>query len=511
MSPVAGRTYAYQTAPWDAPLSLGVQAFIEYNGVILNDRRQSDRIRVTSITGLDDADISDSREAVPGDDGEFVYDSWQRGRTFVMSGQIQAGSLGTLESMQRDLKAAFGTLVEAPMKFRWFDVYDSFDEYDTLDNYSLLSGSSSGLVVDGSVLQWRTTSAALITRTADNRLWADAQTTIRVVVGNTAGTSAVYVLPSILDAYNYVCIELDTSSGVMTLKVSAVVYGTKHTLGSTTVTGVVQGQSVWLRAKKEGDLMTGELWTTEPADSTLPQFSVAEWLTGSDADLLGDQVLTLVGFGAQTAAPDWAMDDFFVQSICPGDIAFNAKKLSPLSIKDSQDSKSQYVRTFQITMRSSQPYGRGATQSRSLTLVPSPSSTTELGFSSLLTSPLRETTFIPGTIALQNNILSVRNAGTAPERPLIVVFGAIRNFSITSLTNGMQLIWSGGLPDGDYLAFDCQRKTLVNSNGQNMKAFLSYSDPRWMTLLGGWNDLYIAGTDFSASTKMICFFHGRWN
>lgn len=509
---IATATYAHQTAPWDAPLSLGVHAFIEYNGYIINDRHQADRIRVTKITGLDDADVSDSREVVPGDEGEFVYDSFARGRTFVMTGEIQAGALGTLKRLERDFKAAFGSLQESPMKFRWFDIFDSFDDAQTLQNYTAQIGSTSigSLFPTGGVLRWGTTNQVLLTRSADNRLWADAQTTLRVVVGSVTDTSIVYIVPAFADSNNYARISLSIASGTPVLKVSTVIGGTVHDLTSVPVTGLAQAQSIWLRAKKEGDLLTAEVWTTPPAESSFPTFSTSSFMTGSDADLLGDQVLTQVGFGAQTTTAQWAFDDFQISTICPCDISFNAKKLSSLSITDSQDSLTRFKRAFQITMRASQPNGQCATQSRSQTLFPTSSGGSELGFTAPLTAPLTARSFVPGTVSLANSILSVCNRGTATERPLLVVFGATTGFTLVNLVNNQELSWSGSLADGDFLAFDCQRRTLVNSGGTNMKEFLSFSDSRWMLLEPQWNDIYMTGTGYSANTRLVCFSHGRW-
>lgn len=696
---VADLTYAYMQAPWDSPLSLGVQAFIEYNGYILNDRHQADRIRVTSITGLDDADISDSREVIPGDDGEFVYDSWNRGRTIVLTGEIQAGSLGTQKMLERDLKAAFAPLYESPMKFRWFDIYDSFDDVQTLQNYSsngssilasgptnlvpnpsfeydtvgsapaawiasggpywqspgatltaqtsagavagsqamrvittsannsqgafltlvgtyaagvaytatvYMRGSAGGEIVDflfgngggadsanlqaitlttawqrftlvwtpttaetnpglmvrthgavaqtfyadaamvtqtsgavnyfdgdttgyawsgargdssssplgqllsvtGGVLRWDATTNALLMRSADNRLWADAQTTLRIVIPSNSATGSVVIVPALADSSNYVSVAFNGGSGSPTMTISSVIGGTSYQLATENITGLVAGQSIWLRAKKEGDLITAEVWLSAPVENATPDFYTTAWLTGSDADLLGDQVLTQIGFGATSAG--WTLDDFRIESICPCDISFNVKKLSSLSIKDSQDSQTRFKRSFQITMRASQPNAPCATQSRSLTLIPSPSGTSQLGFSSPLTSPLEAQTFVPGTVNLQNNILSLCNRGTAPDRPILVVYGAISEFALVSLTNGMQLNWSGSLADGDYLVFDCLRRTLVNSVGANQMKYLSFTDSRWMVLEPQWNDLYITGSNYSDNTKLFAFSHGRW-
>lgn len=508
---VAGVRYAYQTAPWDAPLSLGVHALIEYNGYVINDRYQADRIRVFSITGLDDSDISDSREVVPGDHDEFPYDAWYRGRTIVMTGEIQAGSLGTLKRLERDLKAAYAPLQESPLKFRWFDIYDSFDDPQTLQNYTAATGSTFSLTVSGGVLLWSTTAPTLLLRTADNRLWGDAQTTIRVVIGSVSSTSSVYVVPSYKDASNYVQVAYNANSGSPVLTISSIVSGVSHQLVSTNLSGIVQGQSIWLRGRREGDLITGEVWTTPPAADSFPTFSTSAWLTGSDADLFGDAVLTQVGFGAQTTNTNWALDDFKVESICPGDVIFNARKLSPISIKDSQDSLSRFKRSFQITMRASKSLAFGATQCRSTTLFPTASTSgAQLGFTAPLTSPLIARSFLPGTIAQQNNILFVRNRGNAFTRPKIYVYGSLLNLNLINLTNNQQVTWSGTLLDGDYLVIDCAARTIVNSAGVNMLQFFQSSSSAWMWLEPGWNDIYVGGSGYSGNTRVVCLYRPAW-
>ena len=504
--------YGYQASPWDSPLSWGVQAFIEYNGYIINDRLQADRIRVTNITGLDDPDITDSREAIPGDDGEFVYDSWYRGRTFVLTGEIQAGSLGTLMRLERDLRAAFGLLQESPMKFRWFDVYDSFDNPLTLQNYTAQLGASSihSLAVTGSIVRWATTNEIMLIRTGENRLWGDSQITLRAIVGSVSDTSSIYLVPTYIDVADYLKVSYNAGSGSPTLTITSLNGGVSTLLATAPLSGILQGQSIWLRAKREGDLVTAEVWTNPPVETSLPAFSVSVWLAGSDADLFGDQVLSQVGFGALTPDSDWGLDDFRVESVCPCDVEFDAKKISKLSMNDTQTTMTRFVRSFQITMRASQPYAKCATQSRSSRISLASGGTTQLGFSSPLTNPISARTFVPGSISLENDILFIQNRGTAPDRPIIYVFGAISNFALINLTNGMQLTWSGVLVDGDYLVFDCAKRTLVNSAGTDMLEFLTISDSRWLQLEPDWNDLYLTGVGYSANTSMIVFTRGRW-
>jgi hypothetical protein len=431
--------------------------------------------------------------------------------TFVISGDIQAGSLGVCKRLERDLKAAFAPLSEAPMKFRWFDVYDTFDDPQTLQNYTATIGSSASLAVSGGVLQWLTTSNVMLMRSADNRLWGDAVTTVRIVVGSTTDASTAYVAPCLVDANNYLQVSYNVASGTPTITIAVVDAGVMTVLATTLVTGVVQGQSIWLRARKDGDYVTGELWASPPSESTLPTFTVSASLTGSDADSYGDQVLSQVGFGAQTVGTNWALDDFRAASICPADVSFWAKPVTKPSIKESQDSMTQFKRSFQVTVRTSKPYAKCSTQSHSQVLVPTSGNTTQLGFGAPLTAPLTARTIIPGSVQLQNQILFVRNRGTAPERPLIVVYGAISNLILLNLTNGQQINWTGVLADGDYLAFDCAARTLVNSSGTSQKQYLITSIPQWMWLEPNWNDVFIAGSSYSTNTKLLMFYRGSWN
>lgn len=507
---IAGKRYSYMTGPWSAPLSAGVQALIEFNGYVINDRYQSDRVRITSITGLDGADITDVREVVPGDEGEFAYQGLRRGDTIVMTGAIQAGSLATCTAMARDLRAAYAPLVESELKFRWFDVYDGFTDPQTWQNYTNVIGTYAnlyGLKIGGGLLIWNVTNPFMITRSADNRLWGDVQVTERIIPGGFEDLTSMGVVLAVTDDNDYLRVRFYDSHQLI---IETVVGGTAHAL-STLVTGtaIAQGQPVWLRGRREGDLVTAELWLSEPTDTAVPDSSTQAWLSGSDADSFGDQVLSEVGMYGDATNTNWAITDFWVQSLYPGDIAFDAKTISKPSIGEAQQKKTIFERPVQLTLRTSWPYYRGAHQKRSQTLVPSSGNTTQLGFSSPLTNPLSALTIVPGSVSLENNILFLDNRGTAPERPILVMYGANQNFAIYNLVNGMQLSWSGDLTDGSYLVFDCMNRTLVDQNGADQKAYLSYSDPRWMILEPGWNDLYVVGSGYSSNTKMIAFYHDR--
>lgn len=96
----------------------GIENPIEYNGKRINSKNTQDAVVITSIDGLADADIRDSRENNPGYDGETAFNSYYGGRTIVLNGIIRSGTLSKLRDMQEGLKSIFATLDEAPLVFK---------------------------------------------------------------------------------------------------------------------------------------------------------------------------------------------------------------------------------------------------------------------------------------------------------------------------------------------------------------------------------------------------------
>lgn len=95
----------------------GIEAILSYNGVVFNDTSVVDKYRVLSIDGLADPDIRDSREDVPGDDGEDAYDAYYGGRTIVLRVRIEAFQLDKLRDMEEALRTAFSVMEEKPLYF----------------------------------------------------------------------------------------------------------------------------------------------------------------------------------------------------------------------------------------------------------------------------------------------------------------------------------------------------------------------------------------------------------
>lgn len=97
----------------------GLEALLEYNGLIMHDRKVTDKYRVNSLDGVHGGpDIRDNREANPSDIGETPFDSQLGGRTIMIEGTVEAGNIGKLRDLQQALRSAFYSMQERPLIFR---------------------------------------------------------------------------------------------------------------------------------------------------------------------------------------------------------------------------------------------------------------------------------------------------------------------------------------------------------------------------------------------------------
>jgi len=101
--------------------TLGLEAEIRYNGLVLNQRAATvgtgPRYRIIDIGGLDDADVRDAREVNPMRDGELALPAYYGGRTITLTGRILARNVAELRTMQTNLKRAFAELQETRLAF----------------------------------------------------------------------------------------------------------------------------------------------------------------------------------------------------------------------------------------------------------------------------------------------------------------------------------------------------------------------------------------------------------
>lgn len=104
----------------------GLESVVCWNGLRLNERRLADRWFLSSIDGLMDADIRDSREVNPGEHGETAFESLYGGRTVVLEGRAEAGNMAKMRELQEQLKRVSAPLVEMPMVFERNGMHESF-------------------------------------------------------------------------------------------------------------------------------------------------------------------------------------------------------------------------------------------------------------------------------------------------------------------------------------------------------------------------------------------------
>lgn len=513
---VANLRYNHLAFPWDSPLSFGVQAFIEYNGVVLNNRYQSDVIRVTGITGLDGAEVRDARQPRASKHGEYVYDAFYGGRNLVINGYFEAGSLQVLKKLERNVKAAFAPLIESPLKFRWFDIEDNFEDPQTLypynaqpsiitGNYSSFIGSLSNLEVKNNSLFWNGKKAKIyILRTAEKRTFCDVQQTLKITVGANEECNIGFI-QAVKDSENYIRFLYNNNGVAESLLIHSVVEGVEYELGEAPIFSQNRasvGQSFWLRGKKEGNLLTIEYWLSKPEDSTFPLVSTSVYLTGKDSEMFGEGIMAQVGLGGEQDN-SWSFNEFKVESIYPGDVFFNARTLSTPSIKDEQTSLTKFKRAFQITLRASDFRAFSSAQTRK-SIVPSEAASPTLGRVYPRFYPLSYRHFTNTNIISQDNIISINNRGTVFVEPIIVFYGASNGLYLENLTNGQKMVWNGELADGERIIIDCHGETIVNQNGVDRLEPLAPT-LQWVKLDPMWNDIYVSGSGFSENTKLVIY------
>ena len=517
---VANIRYNHMAFPWNSPLSFGVQAFVEYNGLIMNDRYRSDVIRITSITGLDDAEIRDAREAKASAHGEYPYEALYGGRNLVLNGYIETGSLQVLDYLEMNIRAAFAPLVESQLKFRWFDIFDSFDDPQSIKeyanpstsesgNYTALIGNIRNLIIENGFLNWVAPGENYVVRTAEQRTFCDAFSTVKLVIGNELNDSSMGLICCVKNKENYVKMLYNRNYGIRTkpfLSIAVVSGGKEYVIADENLpAGGSEGGAgaVWLRGRKEGNLLTLEYWLTEPTATALPAAYVSEYLSGTDEVNFGDGVLAQWGFGGNQEDISWKLENFNINSMYPGDVEFGARKISPLSFKDEQTSLTKFKRAFQIVMRTSDFRGFSTAQSRKI-ITPSNASAPVLGRKYPRTYPLKYRSFVSTEIPLEANIISVNNRGTVFTDSIMYLYGPGENINITNLMNGQEIFWSGNLNSGDYLIINSKEETITNSVGANYSEYLS-SNSQYIKLEPMWNEIYVSGSKFTSSTKLVVY------
>ena len=107
---------------------VGIESVIEYrsaNPVYLNVVDWIDTFIVTSINGIDGADLRTGAQTNPGGHGETPTDAYFGGRTIVLSGKQYAQTIWKLRDMQQGIRGSFAEInKEYPLIFHAVDPTD---------------------------------------------------------------------------------------------------------------------------------------------------------------------------------------------------------------------------------------------------------------------------------------------------------------------------------------------------------------------------------------------------
>lgn len=451
----------------------GLESILEFNGIYLNDRSKIDTYKITSIGGLEDADIRDDREVNPQAHGETPFDSFYGGRTITLTGYIRAFQLQKLRDMQQALKQAFSNISDEknlifhsaltpgsdcliPVRknamiqmseeqttegwfrrdfmitlrasnFRFLSIIDKqstvflgrvdqFSAAASLNNYDRPTGPAPS-ISSGKLAPASTTRVRMIRNDIDEFESSDQTVVIKYEPDATFTSSFIRGVVTYMDDNNFIWAGV-TSSG--SLSMGKVDGGVTSTFTPTSTTGSTPtrtaGTPYWLRIRLDGNVLTVDQYTTDPRISTSGFVNGAVYtLLGADAVKFGFGKVGDMGIDFQAGSSSWRLDDI---------------------------------------------------------------------------------SFIPYN--LNSQVVSVSNSGNFSAQPIVLFTGPMSNPILTNQTNGETLEIDDSIAATDSYSADIAQRTLKNNAGQNKFSKLPFTSD-WMELEPGNNDLNLYAESMAAA------------
>jgi hypothetical protein len=189
------------------------------------------------------------------------------------------------------------------------EITDFLDDFstNTIGNYTFDNGAGTLSVSGGQLVP----SSTAIKRLRHNGAYdiGNAWVSWKLTPSTTANQT-VQVRMTAIDATTY--LRIGFAAGV--LGIEKVVAGSPTSLASNfpTTTQPPSGSPFWLRARKEGNVITAEYWTSAPTDQGTPSITVTHTLTGSDATMFGSGVAGKAGLEWTPLSTSDRADDFLV-------------------------------------------------------------------------------------------------------------------------------------------------------------------------------------------------------
>lgn len=511
---------AYQyLSPTPADMvAFGMQSKVSFNGLVLNDRIPPDRYVITDITGLGGADLRDSREPRPADHGEIARDAYWGGQTLTFEGTMEAGTVWELSRMERDLRAALGTLQELPMKFNWYDIRDEFSDPLGAAWWTAFSGGPFSIPGNG-VAQFTNTSGGVAYR--NDRQHGDAVLTCLLANQIPSNTSTVGLVAKCTASNSYLQGSLvQSASSSFSLSLQAVLPSGTVSLATTSAGNPISaGQRIWLQMVVNAETVTLSAYSQDPVvnpSATLLQTCTAT-LYGTVDQALGYGAMGFSGLAASlTTASAWAFEDFRVDALYPGDVQNYVRPVGQPQVTNAyQKGVDRYRRDFQFLVRASNPrWTCPAQSSATIASLAGGPSQLYLGRPYSRTYPVGYTLYInsagqPGSQSPTPQAVYVMNRGTWNAQLILQVNGGITNPVLTNYTTGQSLKLNGVVAQGDVITVNSAKHTLQNAAGSNV---FSMYDPSssWPFLQRGLNALAFGGQSPVGTPSMTLMWNNTY-
>lgn len=486
-----------------------VGSLIEYNGLVMNDRRRLDQIVITEVGGMDGADVRDARDPNPDRDGETPLDANYSGRTLTLKGYVVAGNENMMDKLFDDVQDAFDDLTEKPLIFRRVDWKDTFVDSNALIDYAADEGSGTYYIAsDASGLAPTSTANKIIfvSNTSDGVSAITNGGDVEVIMQANHGTMTdVFFGPVIRRSPNGNHLRVVYSASSETIALWKVVAGMPTSLSMASVT-LAPNKDYWIMVRAEGTLVTYSVWDVYPPDiGGTPLASNICTLAGGDVAAFP----TLMGGSRSLNGMFWAPNSVAdrvklldVGALNPGDPFINVRKFGKIDSPDNQTT-ANFRRDFLITVRASD--SRFVSRKVYTTsIVPSPFALTFDAGGAGLTFPISGAGLIFGS-ALPSAVV---NLGRSPASPVIRFYGAMANPALYHPVTGRVIAINGVIAEGDYLELDVARRTVFDSAGVDRYDMLT-DETNWLELLKGSNTLtYGADSSVSpdSSSKIVFYF-----
>lgn len=484
----------------------GIEAVLEYDGYVFNDRRRADRIVIEKI-GLGRPDLQAQAEKNADRDGETPMDMTYGGRTITLRGYVRAGNLDRMRALYSYLEDAFDDVSEKPLWMRWLDWKDEFVDPYALIDYSFDSGvdtvevadDGTGLApTDTTTKQFRVFPQTAYGTCPERLTYADGEGVLRFRAGASATGIEAGIVMRRIGATTVLIARYTRSTGKIHLV--KIVSGVVTALASTSGTlNIAVGEDYYIKARIKGADTSFSLWGTMPPDiGGTPLLEVTHTLSAPDLAAFPDEISGStwgVWWVPNSASDRISLLD--VAAIDKGDAIIYCRKAAPIDPGDEEQVDWKYQRPFMVTLR--------ASDSRMVSRKPTTVSIVPSSFG--LVFPIDGSGLMfpidgSGLIFGAPLPTPVMNLGRSPASMVIRLYGEMVDPVVYHPLTGKSIGVIGTIADGDYFEFDTGRHTVVDSLGAERYSMLT-DETSWPELLRGSNQLYLGANSVSGAGKIV--------